>query len=1079
VLDPNDDDECVRLTFPFYLNYAGVENPPPASLEVSFIRIEFQIEGDGYVDENLTNDDYTYGYFVYTSDPKTFYWFTQDCQIDPPWTIDFGSCQSPLMNVVVIAEPGAQVTLNTTVAAWFLPTTSEDCDTGMCSVTSNDPNETKDTPSDCSSDLYLTLDGIPAGDPGDEVQLNLTLHNDGSSAVTISELDFRIKIDDVYENLGGVALDPNTNNNNPPANYYNDGDEYYFLLNDLDPSNTLDGHDAISILGFAIAAPEGVENILGEADTEVLSARINIDGGDCCLLDDTEAEGVVIFPGELPCDGDLDDIEFVIGPYLGQLDECEIGFAVYISSSEEREAERILIDLETILSGSMEIEDVSLTGGLEACENCLTFTANTIIYDFDDSQNPLDINDDNGDGFLVVLDGLNGSLEYIEFNQAAIEIVNEGDACVPEIVYDQNLDLPLESACDYCDNLFIGIGEYSPGQESLEDCENGFSIYLSSTDSPPDVDRIMVDFKIKNPEGLTLEVSSALCGTNQCQPAGSGGQEVGNCIYWYPSTGIVRYQYCPVGFTLSPENLALVDIKFSDLGCIPDVVFNEETQVHIYNDDYCNPVLTESENPLPLCTTNCEEETFSISGNIRFENESDDPLILGHGVYVSESDPDAGVFFVSETYEDNEQPQTFSGCPDKDEIENLSWYCKEVTATMESGTSCGDYDYSFECGDDDEFIIKPINNKNPLNGVTTFDLVLITKHILGVQYLDSPYKIIAADANKSNSVTTFDLVEIRKLILFIITEYQNNTSWRFIPASWTFSNPSNPFASAFPECIHVDLSSGNSITDVDFIAIKIGDVNGSALNDCTSFTGDNVEERSERVHLTAVNGPNVQAGEEATVDFWMASPHELVSWELGLRFDPRYLQFKEAVPGNLEGMDVSCFGTTQADEGKLRVLWVAPYAQPQSYENGFQAFNLRFKILRPINNLADVMVLDDAVLPDRAYEADGTVSAFQLDVGTESSVAARPSEIPKKMTVTAVPNPFSGELRFFISVPEDDWVELSVFDVNGRLVASWSGETVSKEKEVFFGSTEDWGTGVFTYRVRTARHSVSGKITKQ
>jgi hypothetical protein len=123
--------------------------------------------------------------------------------------------------------------------------------------------------------------------------------------------------------------------------------------------------------------------------------------------------------------------------------------------------------------------------------------------------------------------------------------------------------------------------------------------------------------------------------------------------------------------------------------------------------------------------------------------------------------------------------------------------------------------------------------------------------------------------------------------------------------------------------------------------------------------------------------------------------------------------------------------------------------------------------------------LDDAVLPGRAYEADGTASAFQLDFSTESSVATRPSEIPKKMTVTAVPNPFSGELRFFISVPEDDWVELSVFDVNGRTVASWSGESVSMEKEVLFGNTNDWGSGVFTYRVRTASYSVSGKITKQ
>src|SRR5690606_38908605 len=67
------------------------------------------------------------------------------------------------------------------------------------------------------------------------------------------------------------------------------------------------------------------------------------------------------------------------------------------------------------------------------------------------------------------------------------------------------------------------------------------------------------------------------------------------------------------------------------------------------------------------------------------------------------------------------------------------------------------------------YSILPVKDDNPLNGVTTFDLVLISKHILGSEPLNSPYKMIAADANKSGSITTFDIVEFRKLILGIYT----------------------------------------------------------------------------------------------------------------------------------------------------------------------------------------------------------------------------------------------------------------------------------------------------------------------
>ena len=60
---------------------------------------------------------------------------------------------------------------------------------------------------------------------------------------------------------------------------------------------------------------------------------------------------------------------------------------------------------------------------------------------------------------------------------------------------------------------------------------------------------------------------------------------------------------------------------------------------------------------------------------------------------------------------------------------------------------------------DYDYTITPQLNADYLNGVSTFDLVLISKHILGVQPLDTPYKMIAADVNNSKSITTLDLIQ--------------------------------------------------------------------------------------------------------------------------------------------------------------------------------------------------------------------------------------------------------------------------------------------------------------------------------
>lgn len=124
--------------------------------------------------------------------------------------------------------------------------------------------------------------------------------------------------------------------------------------------------------------------------------------------------------------------------------------------------------------------------------------------------------------------------------------------------------------------------------------------------------------------------------------------------------------------------------------------------------------------------------------------------------------------------------------------------------------------------------ITPYKNTNPLNGVTTYDLLLISKHILGIEPFDSPFKIIAADANQDGKVTTFDIITLRKLILGITDELPNGKSWRFVPVDFSFFNPANPFQTPFPERIEIPNTADPVPSVFGFKGVKIGDVNFSA-----------------------------------------------------------------------------------------------------------------------------------------------------------------------------------------------------------------------------------------------------------
>ncbi|MBL7808964.1 MAG: hypothetical protein JNN28_14175 [Saprospiraceae bacterium] len=127
------------------------------------------------------------------------------------------------------------------------------------------------------------------------------------------------------------------------------------------------------------------------------------------------------------------------------------------------------------------------------------------------------------------------------------------------------------------------------------------------------------------------------------------------------------------------------------------------------------------------------------------------------------------------------------------------------------------------------YSIKPVHNINVLNGVTTYDLVLISKHILGLEPLGSAWKIIAGDVNQSGSVTTFDIVETRKLILGINPTFPANTSWRFFPAFVTFSNQNDPFSGGLPPDNISITNLQAPYPNASFKGLKVADVNQSAI----------------------------------------------------------------------------------------------------------------------------------------------------------------------------------------------------------------------------------------------------------
>ena len=355
-----------------------------------------------------------------------------------------------------------------------------------------------------------------------------------------------------------------------------------------------------------------------------------------------------------------------------------------------------------------------------------------------------------------------------------------------------------------------------------------------------------------------------------------------------------------------------------------------------------------------------------------------------------------------------------------------------------------------------DYTVTPSLDLNYLNGVSTFDLVLISKHILGVTPLNSPYKMIAADVNKSESITTLDLIQLRKLILTIDTEFNNNTSWRFVDASFDFPDDSNPWLTDFPEVINLnDLNS--DMINQDFVAVKIGDVNGSATVSLFAATPD---ERTNGTFAFELNDAEIKAGNEYTVDFTAADIADIQGYQATLTFDATALELVDMIYG---AATEDNFGMRFVEEGMITTSW-----------NGEATANeVLFSLVFRANadaQLSELMGISSRYTAAEAYNLDDETLDVAINFNT-GTVASAGFELYQN-----TPNPFKAETLIGFNIPEAAEVTIRIHDVTGKALKMIRGDFAKGYNNVTVNAKELPTTGVLYYTIETADYTATKKM---
>lgn len=365
-----------------------------------------------------------------------------------------------------------------------------------------------------------------------------------------------------------------------------------------------------------------------------------------------------------------------------------------------------------------------------------------------------------------------------------------------------------------------------------------------------------------------------------------------------------------------------------------------------------------------------------------------------------------------------------------------------VQADMELTNNTGEFAFS-DLTEGGNIHVVPFKDDDHLNGVSTLDIVLIQRHVLGIQVIDSPYRTLAADINSDASVSAVDIVELRKLILGLYDKFPANDSWRFIDARFEFDD-NFPFDEAFPETYSI--SNLSQDMTIDFVGLKVGDVNASAAASINSISTESRSGLDFGLQY-AINGNEVS--------FYADQSYDLAGMEFTLNL-PTYAEVTDIQAGQ--------FNVTKDNIGTSfdNVMTFSWNELNSISTNSDEAL---FTLILDGNMNQEQFSLSHEFTKSEAYSASLEI----LDISLESR-----SGVTEFALFQNVPNPFVDQTNIGFSIPSDMDIELTIVDVNGKLVRQINGNYPAGDNVITIDS--EGLSGVHYYTIRANQFTATRKM---
>lgn len=346
-------------------------------------------------------------------------------------------------------------------------------------------------------------------------------------------------------------------------------------------------------------------------------------------------------------------------------------------------------------------------------------------------------------------------------------------------------------------------------------------------------------------------------------------------------------------------------------------------------------------------------------------------------------------------------------------LDNVGIMLYDGSAAYDSTTADQNGSYEFQAVENGTYQLYYTCFK-PWTGVNATDAIKIQRHFTGLEPLQEPIRIDAADVNLTNSVNATDALKTKRRF----TGIDNS----FARGDWTF---------AFPVLGGNSITVNNSDVEQNVLGLCTGDVNGSGIPQPGKSMAGGIE-------LIVSGLIEAGAGSELIVPIRATLNDRIgaISWIMNYPQEWLRVERVEAPYGE---------NIWKADDGELRFAWSE--VDPLHVTDGEPLFNIVFAVNDKLTENINVLLLvaGESEIANEQGEVQMSYPLSMPQVVLKKSIGINPTN---SQMVSIFPNPANDKINIEFGMETPSQVEVRLFDATGREVLrqanGWSMENQNR-----------------------------------